>query len=118
MSYILDEINQAMPPGAVLDVTLETVQNLATALLRAKAHIIELDELYQRAKEYAHSVEHPRIPELSVEYRELRDAVDSASRYRSYSNTHDEIKKAHYQCLLELEIKYFEGMEKIRGSND
>lgn len=111
MSSIIDEINQAMPPGAVLDVTLETVQNLATALLRARAHILETQELYRDAVRYASSVNPSPIvmPELSTEYMELRDAIDRANNYTGFSNRIDDDKKAHYKRLLELQAKYFEG---------
>lgn len=109
MSSIIDEINQAMPPGAVLDVTLETVQNLATALIRARAHITELQDIYNRAKEYAAAMESPRIPmpKLSTEYMELRDAIDRADCYRGFSSSDDEIKKAHYKQLLAIQEQYF-----------
>lgn len=112
MSSIIDEINQAMPPGAVLDVTLETVQNLATALLRARAHIIELQDLYQRAKDYSEAVQYPKMPELSTDYLELRDAIDSASRYRGYSDRIDDDRKQAYQQLLKIQSEYFTDMVK------
>ena len=121
MSSIIDEINHAMPPGAVLDVTLETVQNLATALLRAKAHIIETKELYLSAMRYASEIDTHRIryPELSVEYQEIKDAIQSSSGFGNYSG--EEYKKKHYERLLDLQVKYFEGrmfrarMAKVRG---
>ncbi len=123
MSSIIDEINQAMPPGAVLDVTLETVQNLATALIRARAHILETQEIYQNAIRYSSEMELYRIkyPELSVTYQEIKDAIQDSSNYRGYNYDSDDIKKKHYERLLEIQAKYLEGrtfrdrMAKLRG---
>lgn len=40
MNKILEKIDQAMPPGGVLDVTLENIQNIASALIAARECIV------------------------------------------------------------------------------
>ena len=66
MNKILEKIDQAMPPGGVLDVTLENIQNIASALVLARSFIqtqdfqirslqAQLDfraQYYQRVKEF------------------------------------------------------------------
>ena len=37
---ILEKIDQAMPPGGVLDVTMENIQNIASALVSARQCIV------------------------------------------------------------------------------
>lgn len=40
MSFIVEQIDQAMPPGEVMDVTLESFQNVCMALVLARQHIV------------------------------------------------------------------------------
>lgn len=40
MSFITDQIDQAMPPGQKMDVTLENFQNVCKALLLARQYIV------------------------------------------------------------------------------
>lgn len=40
MSFIVDQIDQAMPPGAKMDVTLENFQNVCMALVMARHYIL------------------------------------------------------------------------------
>jgi hypothetical protein len=40
MKKIIEQIDQAMPPGGVLDVTLENIQNIASALVSARKCIV------------------------------------------------------------------------------
>jgi len=40
MSYIVEQIDQAMPPGQVMDVTLENFQNVCVALVMARHYIL------------------------------------------------------------------------------
>lgn len=40
MSFIVEQIDQAMPPGQVMDVTLENFQNVCMALVLARHYIL------------------------------------------------------------------------------
>jgi hypothetical protein len=40
MSFIVEQIDQAMPPGQVMDVTLENFQNVCAALVMARQYIL------------------------------------------------------------------------------
>ena len=40
MNEILERIDQAMPPGAEMDVTLESFQNVAHALVMARQYLV------------------------------------------------------------------------------
>lgn len=40
MNEILERIDQAMPPGAAMDVTLESFQNVAQALVMARQYLV------------------------------------------------------------------------------
>jgi hypothetical protein len=40
MNEILERIDQAMPPGAEMDVTLESFQNVASALVMARQYLV------------------------------------------------------------------------------
>lgn len=40
MSPIIEQIDQAMPPGGILEVTLENLQNVCAALVTARVHIL------------------------------------------------------------------------------
>jgi hypothetical protein len=40
MNEILERIDQAMPPGAEMDVTLESFQNVAQALVMARQYLV------------------------------------------------------------------------------
>lgn len=40
MSFITDQIDQAMPPGQAMDVTLENFQNVCMALILARQYIV------------------------------------------------------------------------------
>jgi len=40
MSFIVEQIDQAMPPGQVMDVTLENFQNVCAALVMARHYIL------------------------------------------------------------------------------
>jgi hypothetical protein len=44
MNKILEKIDQAMPPGGVLDVTLENIQNIASALVSARQCIVSQNQ--------------------------------------------------------------------------
>ena len=37
---VLDRIDQAMPPGSVMDVTMENLQNVASALVMARQYLL------------------------------------------------------------------------------
>jgi UDP-N-acetylmuramoylalanine-D-glutamate ligase len=41
MSFITDQIDQAMPPGTILPVTLENFQNVCSALILARQVIVK-----------------------------------------------------------------------------
>lgn len=76
---LLDDIDQAMPPGAVLDVTLENIQNIAAALIKARNYIVM----------------NPNNNGLGSAYLELKDAIKSAS------------SAEHEAWLIDLQIAYF-----------
>jgi len=40
MSFIVEQIDQALPPGQVMDVTLENFQNVCMALVLARQYIV------------------------------------------------------------------------------
>ena len=40
MSFIIEQIDQAMPPGSEMDVTLENFQNVCAALVMARHYIL------------------------------------------------------------------------------
>ena len=40
MSFIVEQIDQAMPPGSEMDVTLENFQNVCAALVMARHYIL------------------------------------------------------------------------------
>lgn len=40
MSFIVEQIDQAMPPGSEMDVTLENFQNVCAALILARQYIL------------------------------------------------------------------------------
>ena len=40
MSFVIEQIDQAMPPGQVMDVTLENFQNVCAALAMARHYIL------------------------------------------------------------------------------
>lgn len=115
---IIDEINQVMPPGAVLDVSLETVQNLASMLVKAKAYIEHTDTMYQNAMGFVNAVERQREsqPQLTVPYQELKDAIREATFpdriYRENKPTDEQI--AHYHKLLDIQARYLERMTVMR----
>ena len=40
MSQVIDQIDQVMPPGGVMEVTLENFQNVCSALVTARHYIL------------------------------------------------------------------------------